>query len=281
MMEATMPATTVTKELFPKATTTLAQVQAERNLRIAAGAIRSTIDEQSDPANFILITEFNVIGQNDDQSAPPAHAVVAPPVAAGAGAPAASPAPPGAGGSNSILADFHGNGASAATAAQDHLPPGADASRTMAKTDLGRVTALKDRFNTAAALTGLPPALLGAIASRESRCGNILASDGTGDFGNGFGVMQVDKRSHTIAGLPDPKSQAHINQASGILKDALAAMIHKFPTAPPVRQLQAAVAAYNCGSGAVTSPDTADAHTTGHDYSNDVWERARFYATGW
>jgi hypothetical protein len=59
--------------------------------------------------------------------------------------------------------------------------------------------------------------------------------------------MQVDRRSHTIAGQPDPKSQAHINQASGILKDALAAMIQKFPTAAPVRQLQAAVAAYNCG----------------------------------
>ena len=200
-----MPATTVTKELFPKATITLAQVQAERNLRIAAGAIRSTIDDQSDPANFILITEFNVIGQNDDQSAPPAHAAAAAPPAAGAGAPAASTTPPGGGGSNSILADFHGNGASANTAAQDHLPPGADASRTMAKTDLGRVTALKDRFNAAAALTGLPPALLGAIASRESRCGNILASDGTGDFGNGFGVMQVDKRSHTIAGPARPQ----------------------------------------------------------------------------
>ena len=288
-----MPTTTVTKELFPKATTTLAQVQDERDLRLASGAVRSTIDDQSDPANFILTTERNIVGLDADPacSARPRGRCVAigcrsRPSASLPGAIGCRRSASRRGAIGCRRAQQHPRGFSrhrsiGVTAGQDHLPAGVDSSRTMAKTDLRRVTALKDRFNAAAALTGLPPALLGAIASRESRCGNILASDGTGDFGNGFGVMQVDKRSHTIAGLPDPRSQAHINQASGILKDALAAMIHKFPTAPPVRQLQAAVAAYNCGSGAVTSPDTADANTTGHDYSNDVWERARFYATGW
>jgi hypothetical protein len=53
------------------------------------------------------------------------------------------------------------------------------------------------------------------------------------------------------------------------------------PTAPPVRQLQVAVAAYNCGAGGVASLDNADARTTHGDYSNDVWERARFYAIDW
>jgi hypothetical protein len=275
-----MPAITVTNELFPKATSALADVEAERDLRITAGAIRSRIDDQSDPANYILITEWNNIGQND-QTAPPARSTGAPLLETGAGAPAASTAQAGDVANNSILAEFHGNGASAKTAAQDHLSPGPDASRAMAKTDLGRITVLKDRFNAAAAQTGLPPALLAAIASRESRCGNVLANDGTGDGGHAFGIMQVDLRFHTIAGQPDPKSQAHINQASGILKDGLTAMINKFPTAAPARQLQAAVAAYNCGPNGVTSPDTADATTTGHDYSNDVWERARFYASGW
>ena len=276
-----MPTTTVTNEVFPKATFTLAQVQAERDLRLARGAIRSAIDDQSDPANFILTTERTLVGPDADPASAPARSAGASPPGAGAGGPPASPTPSGAATSNSILEGFHGTGASAATARQDHLPGGVDSSRTMAKTDLRRVTALKDRFNAAAALTGLPPALLGAIASRESRCGNALAPDGTGDGGNGFGIMQVDKRSHTAEGQPDPRSQLHINQASGILKDFLAAMARKFPTAPPVRQLQAAVAAYNCGSGGVTSPDTADSHTTGRDYSNDVWERARFYATDW
>jgi hypothetical protein len=60
-----MPATTTTTELIAKATFTLAQVQEQRDLRIQAGAIRSTID-QSDPVNYILTTEWNVIGGNDD-----------------------------------------------------------------------------------------------------------------------------------------------------------------------------------------------------------------------
>jgi hypothetical protein len=288
-----MPTTTVTKELFPKATTTLAQVQDERDLRLASGAVRSTIDDQSDPANFILTTERNIVGLDADPASPPARAAAASPSGTGAGVPPAAPAPSGAGvpsgapapsgaaALNGILEGFHGTGASPATAGPDHQPVGVDGSRAMAKVDLHRVTALKDRFNAAAVLTGLPPALLGAIASRESRCGPALAPDGTGDFGNGFGIMQVDKRSHTIAGAPDPKSQAHINQASGVLKDFLAAMVRKFPTAPPVRQLQVAVAAYNCGAGGVASLDNADARTTHGDYSNDVWERARFYAIDW
>jgi soluble lytic murein transglycosylase-like protein len=247
----------------------LAQVQAEQRLRIAAGAIRSTIDQDSDPNNFILTSEWNIIGQNDGDAAP--------------GAPPAAPAEAASAGfaSNGILAEFHGNGASAKTAAQDHLPPGPGASVKMATTDRARVMALKQRFNTAAAVTGLPPALLAAIASRESRCGAALDANGNGDNGNAFGIMQVDRRSHVPAGEPDPRSQAHIDQAAGILKAFLDRMIVKFASAPPCRQLQAAVAAYNCGASAVASPDTADAHTTGHDYSNDVWERARFYAAGW
>jgi hypothetical protein len=277
-----MPATTTTNELFPKATVPLAQVQAEQRLRIAAGAVRSTVDEQSDPNNFILTTEWNVIGQNDDRVTPGATVGPAAPAAAVSAPPPAAVSEPSAGfASNAILSEFHANGASARTAAQDHLPPGLDASRAMANTDKGRVSALKQRFNSAAAVTGLPPALLAAIASRESRCGNVLDANGNGDGGQAFGIMQVDRRSHTPAGEPDPRSQAHIDQAAGILKDCLKTMLTKFASAPPARQLQSAVAAYNCGGSAVASPDTADARTTGHDYSNDVWERARLYATGW
>ncbi|MBV8187918.1 MAG: transglycosylase SLT domain-containing protein [Alphaproteobacteria bacterium] len=183
---------------------------------------------------------------------------------------------------NTIFGKFNGTGASAQTAKQDHLAGGVGASRAMAKTDLGRVTPLKDRFNAAAALTGLPPALLAAIASRESRCGNVLDPSGNGDGGHAFGIMQVDRRSHpVIDGEPDPKSQAHIDQASRIMADCVKAMAARFPAAAPERQLQAALAAYNCGSGGVASPDKADAVTTGHDYSNDVWERGRFYAEDW
>jgi hypothetical protein len=48
-----MPATTTTTELIAKDKFTMAQVEEQRDLRIKAGAIRSTID-QSDPVNYIL-----------------------------------------------------------------------------------------------------------------------------------------------------------------------------------------------------------------------------------
>jgi hypothetical protein len=151
----------------------------------------------------------------------------------------------------------------------------------MAQTDLGRVRPLIARFNVAGANEDLPPALLAAIASRESRCGNVLDRNGFGDAENAFGIMQVDKRSHALQGLPYPRSQGHIDQAAGILNQAFEQAQRKFPNEPEARQLQAAVAAYNCGMSKVQSPDAANAPTTGHDYSNDVWARATFYVTIW
>ena len=129
--------------------------------------------------------------------------------------------------------------------------------------------------------TDLPPALLAAIASRESRCGNVLDRHGFGDGENAFGIMQVDQRSHNLEGLPDPRSQGHIDQAAGILADSFEQAQRRFADQPPARQLQAAVAAYNCGMVKVQSPADADTHTTGQDYSNDVWTRAQFYAERW
>jgi hypothetical protein len=151
----------------------------------------------------------------------------------------------------------------------------------MAETDLGRVRPLIAKFNAAGSMTDLPPALLAAIASRESRCGNVLDRSGFGDAENAFGIMQVDKRSHSLEGLPDPRSQQHVNQAAGILNQSFEQARRKFADQPLARQLQAAVAAYNCGMGNVQSPAAADNHTTGRDYSNDVWARAEFYAARW
>ena len=183
---------------------------------------------------------------------------------------------------NTIIAQFVAAGASARTASQDHLPAGGrQASQAMAETDLGRVRPLIAKFNAAGSKTNLPPALLAAIASRESRCGNVLDRNGFGDGENAFGIMQVDKRSHTLEGEPDPRSQAHIDQAAEILNAAFEQARQKFADQPLERQLQAAVAGYNCGINAVQSPTTADEHTTGRDYSNDVWTRAGFYAERW
>ncbi|MGO9265782.1 MAG: hypothetical protein ACLQBA_13030 [Candidatus Binataceae bacterium] len=58
-----MPATFTTKETFPKATSQKPDVQAQLDLEIKAGAIRGSITD--DGTNWILTTEWNVIGEND------------------------------------------------------------------------------------------------------------------------------------------------------------------------------------------------------------------------
>ncbi|MGH8563588.1 MAG: hypothetical protein ACREXW_05670 [Gammaproteobacteria bacterium] len=118
--------------------------------------------------------------------------------------------------------------------------------------------------------------MLAAIASRESRGGNIL-KDGFGDHGRGFGIMQVDiGNPFRVVQDGGPAGQPHINQATGILKDKLLTVKKKFPDLSDVEQLQAAVSRYNGGAG-LRLPNS-DKGTTGGDYMNDVWARARFYA---
>ncbi|HEX7956020.1 MAG TPA: LysM peptidoglycan-binding domain-containing protein, partial [Pyrinomonadaceae bacterium] len=90
---------------------------------------------------------------------------------------------------NAILARCRPSGASERTARQDRLTvTGVAASRRMAATDARMVLPYMSKFDEAARAHGLPPALLAGIASRESRGGAILARDGTGDNGHGFGL---------------------------------------------------------------------------------------------
>ncbi|WP_223635913.1 peptidoglycan-binding protein [Corallococcus sp. EGB] len=177
---------------------------------------------------------------------------------------------------NAILSQYKPTGASARTAAQDGLQPGVAASTKMAMTDLGRLQKFKGNIEAAAAKHGLPPALLAAIASRESRAGATLDRSGHGDNGNGFGVMQVDHRYHTTQG--GPTSAQHIDQAAGILKGYLNQVQKAHPDWPEAQQLRGAVAAYNSGPGNVRTIQNMDVGTTGNDYSNDVWARAQALA---
>lgn len=182
---------------------------------------------------------------------------------------------------NSILFKFNPSGASFKTASQDKLAQkgiiGVRASQIMAETDSKLVLKHKEKFITAGKHFGLPPALLAAIASRESRGGSQL-KNGFGDMGNGFGLMQVDKRFHKLEGTDDLASLAHIMQATGILESFRVEVGKRHPGFPPERQLQGAVAAYNAGVSVVQTLSGMDIGTTGNDYSNDVWARARFYA---
>jgi peptidoglycan hydrolase-like protein with peptidoglycan-binding domain len=186
--------------------------------------------------------------------------------------PAASAAP----NPNAILSRYQPTGASAATARQDGLPAGVASSHKMAQTDLSRLQQYKGAFEAAAARHGLPPALLAAIASRESRAGAALDRNGHGDGGNGFGLMQIDFRFHNPRG--GPYSAEHIDQAAGILKGMLNEVKAKHPSWPPEQQLRGAVAAYNSGVSNVQTIAGMDRGTTGNDYSNDVWARAQALA---
>lgn len=60
----------------------------------------------------------------------------------------------------------------------------------MAETDQGRMEKYRSKINSVARQTGIDPALIAGIISRESRAGNAL-SGGWGDGGRAWGLMQV------------------------------------------------------------------------------------------
>jgi peptidoglycan hydrolase-like protein with peptidoglycan-binding domain len=190
--------------------------------------------------------------------------------------------PPPSADPDGILFEYQPSGASNVTAGQDKLPQrgftGVAASRKMAESDSGKVLTLTSKLVTAGLRFNLPPALLAAIASRETRGGSALR-DGWGDHHHGFGVMQVDNGSHVVQGQDDPFGLPHILQAAGILRDSINVVARNHPDWPPVRQMQGGVAGYNEGAGKVRTLEQMDIGSTGNDYSNDVWARAQFFAT--
>jgi soluble lytic murein transglycosylase-like protein len=152
---------------------------------------------------------------------------------------------------------------------------GVPQSTKAAESDRDRVYPLIPRFINAAGYWGIPPAILAGIASRESQCGMLLDKNGFGDGGNAYGIMQVDKRFHVEDHTSyAPDSLAHINFAASILKTNLTILQRKHGDWPLVRQLQGAIAAYNCGVGNIKTQHGIDIGTTHNDYSNDVWARA-------
>ncbi|XP_023268545.1 lysozyme g-like [Seriola lalandi dorsalis] len=176
------------------------------------------------------------------------------------------------------IMDVEATGASRQTAQQDRLGySGVRASETMAETDRGRMGRYKSKINRVGNDTGIDPALIAGIISRESRAGNAL-DGGWGDSGKAWGLMQVDITStggrHTRRGEWD--SEEHIRQATGILVYFIQRISEKFPNWSREEQLKGGIAAYNMGDGNVTSKNV-DERTTGGDYSNDVVARAQWY----
>jgi hypothetical protein len=128
----------------------------------------------------------------------------------------------------------------------------------------------------------LPPALILALMNRETRFGTLLV-DGWGDHHHGYGILQVDNRSHTPVG--GPFSLEHMNQAMGIFVSGLHQVQAAHPGWTSDQQLAGAVAAYNSGAGNVgtqpTNPSTwaqMDKGTYQDNYSRDVWTQAQWYS---
>ena len=176
-----------------------------------------------------------------------------------------------------LLFQHQSGGASAATASQDGLEGGVDASIAMADTDEARLMPYLEIFEEVAAVYDLPAPILMAIASRETRGGSLLDSVGYSIYdGNGYGLMQVDRNHHTPQG--GPFSREHIAQAADILAGMLRSIEARHSDWTPAEQLRGAVCGYNTGTYGIQTVGGMDSGTTGKDYSGDVWIRAQRYA---
>ncbi|XP_017547468.1 lysozyme g-like [Pygocentrus nattereri] len=166
-------------------------------------------------------------------------------------------------------------GASEATARQDKLTvKGVQASYKLAEHDLKRMDQYKSIIIKVGNAKQMDPAVIAAIISRESRAGAALV-DGWGDHGNGFGLMQVDKRHHIPRGAWN--SEQHVTQGTEILIDSIKAIQRKFPNWPKEHQFKGGISAYNAGVRNVRTYERMDIGTTGNDYSSDVVARAQWY----
>ncbi|XP_066504997.1 lysozyme g-like isoform X2 [Hoplias malabaricus] len=151
---------------------------------------------------------------------------------------------------------------------------GVEASYKLAETDLKRMNQYKPMITTVARAKQMDPAVIAGIFSRESRAGAAL-NNGWGDHGNGFGLMQVDKRHHTLRGAWN--SEEHVTQGTEILIDFIKQIQKNFPSWSREHQLKGGISAYNAGVGNVRTYERMDVGTTGDDYANDVVARAQWY----
>ncbi|KAJ6667437.1 hypothetical protein lerEdw1_016558 [Lerista edwardsae] len=173
------------------------------------------------------------------------------------------------------IMDVDTTGASLETAKQEGLSAGGvAASESIAERDLKNLEKYKASIEKVGKETGMDAAVIAAIISRESHAGKTL-KDGWGDRGNGFGLMQVDKRSHTPVGKWD--SEEHMTQATQILLNQIKAIQNKFPQWTKEQQLKGGISAYNAGTKNVRTYEKMDIGTTKNDYASDVVARAKFY----
>lgn len=131
------------------------------------------------------------------------------------------------------------------------------------------------------------PSLLMGIASRETNMRNII-----GDGGHGYGLTQIDDRSHpAFCHSGQWRNPALVIHTGASILDAARTKIEKSQGLPMhiggwsfvgkaisgAALLRCAVAAYNCGLWAYycySRGEDPDRLTTGHNYSADVLRRS-------
>lgn len=131
---------------------------------------------------------------------------------------------------------------------------------------------------------GVSPFLIAAIIKRESGFGAYLTPPtyaGTGDYGHGHGLMQIDDRSwgQWLAANDWGDPLTNIRKGTRILKEDIQTLRNNFPAMPEDSILRAAISAYNTGTGNVLNSirvgrDT-DATTTGKNYAADTLATAK------
>jgi hypothetical protein len=173
-------------------------------------------------------------------------------------------------------------GCSPATANPEGLVrAGVEASHEIMRRDLQNLTPSRlDNLRRAGARFKVPVEVIVALASRESHLGAILgkfgSNPGWGDRNQAWGILQVDRRFHSIQGLDDPFSQAHVEQAIGIFASYRDEVQRKHPAWADEHVLKGACVAYNSGPGNVQTIAGMNEGTTHDDYGDDVIARAQF-----
>ena len=90
--------------------------------------------------------------------------------------------------------------------------------------------------------------------------------------------MQVDRRHNSpLAGLDDPYSQAHVEQAIGIFAKYRDQVRNKHSAWSDENVLKGACVAYNSGVSNVGTIPRMNIGSTHNDYGDDVIARAQFY----
>jgi peptidoglycan hydrolase-like protein with peptidoglycan-binding domain len=174
------------------------------------------------------------------------------------------------------------NGCLIATAEPEGLAVGGVASsHEIMERDLVHLTPQRlENLRRAGARLKVPVEVIVALASRESHLGAILGKFGNdpgwGDGNHAWGILQVDRRFHSIQGLDDPFSQAHVEQASGIFASFRDQVQRIHPDWADEFVLKGACVAYNSGPDNVQTIAGMNQGTAHNDYGDDVIARAQF-----